>query len=44
MTPNFSTSAIAYTITGPKQIKSVLEDKPDACSIELTADIAVAIQ
>jgi len=31
-------------MTGPKQIKIVLEDERDACSIELTADIAVAIQ
>jgi hypothetical protein len=31
-------------ITRPNQIYAVLEDEQDACSIELTADIAVATQ
>jgi hypothetical protein len=31
-------------MTDPNPIKAVLEDEQDACSIELTADIAVAIQ
>ena len=31
-------------ITRPNQIKAVLEDEQDACSIELAADIAVATQ
>jgi hypothetical protein len=31
-------------MTGPEQIKIVLEDEPDACSFKLTTDIAVATQ
>jgi hypothetical protein len=31
-------------ITRPNQIKALLEDEHDACSIELAADIAVATQ
>jgi hypothetical protein len=31
-------------ITRPNQIKPVLEDEQDTCSIELAADIAVATQ
>ncbi len=34
----------ATIITRPNQIKAVLEDEQDACSIELAADIAVATQ
>ncbi|WP_445175535.1 hypothetical protein [Microcoleus sp.] len=34
----------ATMITRPNQIKAVLEDEQDACSIELAADIAVATQ
>jgi hypothetical protein len=34
----------ATTIARPNQIKPVLEDKQDACAIELAADIAVATQ
>jgi hypothetical protein len=34
----------ATMITRPNQIKPVLEDEQDTCSIELAADIAVATQ
>ncbi|MEG4941113.1 hypothetical protein [Microcoleus sp. F4-D5] len=42
--PNFCTSAIGYNMTHQNQIKTVLEDEPDAFLSKLTAGIAVVTQ